>query len=671
MFNKIIFALLLTLVISCKQPQNQSQSTQTSFANSKTQNINLIIVNEEENKGWLSRFFSETYHSIKTGFKNLNLKAQIDLVELSQFALATIIESKPVLDEEYQHNIDMLYADNSLEDLPELARLEHFQDGNAKKGDVQATSWDANPTQNSETNTPHQWVSLKLGTKFFVPITFSFPNLIGLLGVNLGTKQELNRIYTLKVRTDQALKPVDGVLDEAKAKLAQTYKAFKAIRIPLTAKGLLSSFVAGTEIKEESKRAVISKLGLNFGVPALLGNANIYMKMESNWESTIKILYGNDDNPRIRFTLKTISEKSKQTDKNIALNLTIFETSIIKGVLGAKLLSFDKVSSQEDSITFDYIYDLSYSKAAQALEQALKGNLESTQNLAVTRNEEEKYQGVILYQENTSMVTKVLKTSNFSFSTESGILKDILDATRISKVLAGLVGTKKSETFTHATEASSNFILDSSATEPFTYIKKKTIAPIWGLFVDKTLEIHAVVKLLEKENPHSPVQLEFVADFKDQNTSDDLLKMFFNDTKKLLGKHNPPLHEAIVKLEQTETCESSEKSKYKTVGVLSNITIHNLLRLPIHQIRDNWRQFSNKNFEKKFFPLWIKIKEATDSQSLAKNFYELFKAYGDSPLPFLFLVNLVEDLSEEDFTQFKFSNEKCNFTWTLRPQNEE
>ncbi len=36
------------------------------------------------------------------------------------------------------------------EDLSELARPEHFQDGNAKKGDAQATSWDANPTQYPE-----------------------------------------------------------------------------------------------------------------------------------------------------------------------------------------------------------------------------------------------------------------------------------------------------------------------------------------------------------------------------------------------------------------------------------------------------------------------------------------------------------------------------------------
>ncbi len=43
-----------------------------------------------------------------------------------------------------QRNLVTTY---SSEDLPELARPEHFQDGNAKKGDVQATSWDANPTK--------------------------------------------------------------------------------------------------------------------------------------------------------------------------------------------------------------------------------------------------------------------------------------------------------------------------------------------------------------------------------------------------------------------------------------------------------------------------------------------------------------------------------------------
>lgn len=509
----------------------------------------VVIYKDKSTAEKVSEFFSDLHSKVKSKSKDIPLGVDTNLLSLSNFTAGVIFDVKDIPPNELHHDTDKIYSDI-------------YDDSVSTKISY--------------------WTRISVGGKIIVPLYFSIPNIMGPIGINVGGEIGSREEYIFTVKTNQIMDDDDTLVETLLNKLGRSIKSIGKIRIPMTAKTILEKYQGGTEITRNGSRFLITKLGVNVGLAAFSANLDYYALIDGKIRTNIKILY-NKNKKLIEYSINKGDTTGSEVSESIGLGVTLFETSWLSGSLRVNLISSKLSHVASKNIYFDYIYDVSYPEAERAFNEALKGNLIPTEQIAIFKSDEDKFRGVIINSKRTDVLYETLRSGTVGFVANESALSSYVGALKAKETFGGFMYRSSSVINGEGDSKIDDYLSEKKGIKSFNWTQNDSGRFLFGILskYDKSASIKSEVltsdTVIEGVGRHeiNVNKLSFTFKYRDYKEGNRVGREFFESALRVLGNNNRALHDAITESSKRSSC--SDDITLKINGTFYDQAILNIL----------------------------------------------------------------------------------------------
>lgn len=460
----------------------------------------------------------------------------------------------------------------------------------------------------SKSYSDQEWYNYYFETEIGVPFSFSFPNLLGPVGLNFGFKPGWRGHFSIISPTQDPKKNnPDKSISTIDAYKLGAINGLKAMTIPGSADSILNSYPEGSEIHFDGMGYISAYTGINLSVPGISANGNITAVIEAQIKKTIKVLE-NGDKKYIQLRYERSDKNGKGTSFDLGVGITLFETTIpvgttdfnLSGALKVNLITKNYMKSKKESFLWDFTYDAEHPIAKEALNQALKGNLIPSQELAITRLEDKEYLGIILNEKRTDLILATLNDTKYGFRIHESSLDNTLTDLYARDSLVGFFDISKVRKVEESSTDRTLFYKEAGTKKEFNHVAKDSTHLFFGwINNNKALQIKSKIIDAEimSENQGIGKIKTYKTSFSYENNhkrgGTKTLNNFLLKASQSLGHNNHPTKTFITNILNGEKCGADSK-------ITVNATFYEeaIKRILQYSEKELWSVFGRYVFEK-------------------------------------------------------------------------
>ncbi len=488
-------------------------------------------------------------------------------------------------------------------------------------------------------------------------------------------------------------------------------KIYKIISLPLTAERLRATLPAGAEINSVGEKTVLVKVGPRLSAVGAAVKANTHVLLSSLFRSSLKVLARMGERTYVNYRVATADNRDFALEAKLTLGLTFINTSMFDKLLSSELITAQIARTQEKKLVYDFIYDLDYPAARQALGKALLGDLSASQDIATFRSDPTAYRGIAIVEKSSDLLLDVVKKGRIAFTAGDKAL---------TPHLRGLLGRELSGSwldFSRNAQKSSgettrvNVVEEREEVASFTYNYDRNNELLLGLVTANTsrIDIDSRAVLADIVTSGQGLQesmlnkLHFSYLYHEKKNNQQIVANFFAVARNILAANQRSLAEVIDAVQSNAPCGDKD-ARFTIEGVLHDRAVRNLLRYrpaevwigiakvlgfapasafrheqtrtkAIAKLPRPHRKLLEK-FSEQAMPFWRSTHNLPDKKDTAEKIRDLFVAMKGDP----FLLELLIFLAGADYRQTKdpdrfaqginvsvaLTTPDCNLRWSQR-----
>ncbi len=382
--------------------QSFSQVEEILVRNAEDEEEEILIFDDRKD---LSKFRKVTRELISTAaisLQDLIVGGSVQLFTIENLSTGIILQNGILKPEYIHHDVDKVYS-SMAKNLPQVQT--------AKK--------------NILTTPLRHWSMTKVGTKIAVPANIELGSISPM---SFYSRSEAGRNGYVQVTSpiNEYLYKEDELVDALVSKLKRGFKAVRKVKISTKPSKLWEEYPFGTEITHSKDFVFVQRLGAEKKIGLFNADFNYFAVYQFTGVGTMKIL-GDPDRKLIKLTIEKKKRKGHGRQGAYEMEYGLFEVGFIKAKLNVKFVTSSREKSRASDLIHEYIYDIGYPGAEEALQEALKGKLEKTQALAVDRGGVDSYMGILIERDASGVIHDLVKRSRFGLSINENYMK-VMDA---------------------------------------------------------------------------------------------------------------------------------------------------------------------------------------------------------------------------------------------------
>ena len=558
-----------------------------------------------------------------------------------------------------------------------------------------------------------KWHELTLEAGVAVPWLLPLGGLLGAVnvGIEANGKAAARKQYRIVMPDVLSLADTEQEIPQEIDLSKHIQKIYKIISLPLTAASVRDMLPAGAEVSSVGEKTLLVKVGPRLSAVGAALKANTHVLLSSLFKSSLKIPARLKGHTYVNYRVETADTRDFALEAQLTLGLTFINTTLLDKMLGSELITAQIAREQEKKLVYDFIYDLNYAPARQALGKALLGDLAASQEIAIFRSDPADYQGVSIMEKSSDMLLDVVKKGRIAFTAGDKILTPQLQELLGQELSGSLLDFSRNVQESDTATTSVNAVEERTEVASFQYSYDRNNELLLGLAANNVsqISIDADALLASVVSSGQGLQevmlnrLTFAYHYHEKKRNKDIISNFFAVARNMLAANQPHLGTMIDAVQSSEQC-SAKDARFSISGVLQDRAVRNLLNYRpaevwtavakvlaikpasafryevkraaiIAKLPRQQRKLLEK-FSSQALPLWNNTLDLNDKKVAAENIRDLFKAMRGDP----FLLELLIFLASADYRQTKdperfsqgvsvevsLKTPTCNLQWRQR-----
>ncbi len=623
----------------------------------------LVFQTKREQKKF-GRAFSKFIKGAAASIHESILGGRIDVFSVENLATGLILHSGVLRPSAIHHDVDKVYSLFSAHLPPIKERKQERQE---------------------QQHALRHWGKTRIGTKITIPLRFDFAQDSSFI---FSSRTEASRQGYRELITPlgEYLYQEDKLVDALLSKAQIGFRGVKKTKISNDPLKLWQSYPYGSEVAKVREYVFLESLSAGVPYKGVNVGARVYAAYQFKGEGRLKIL-GDPQRKLMSLTIARRNRYAKGVQFESGLSYKIFKLGFIQGRLNIKLVSKSSEKARGDELVHEYVYDIDYPMAQEALKEALKGNMQKTQSMSVDRGGEENYQGVLTIRNISSHFQEKLRRTRLGPSINENYLKVMEGTKKRKKIFRTNLFDEKVIIDKRKTTTETDEYLNQRSTDSYEYQMRKHRTGFWRFWrkyskiikSSSVIEKSPTVKLNQGREIAENLLIKYQLDLKVRNS-----------TKRLREKEYTPIQRILSLIQSLDSdpdasfaqlCESEElrvelkgeieQKALDYVLELDDETLLEKLSLMIGESKDNKVV---KKFEKRFLPHIRLLRKTRDKYEIAEGFKNIFKAYKSDILPYEFILflNKVNDSQlkltvpfHDILTSVYVLGDSCEIKWNI------
>jgi hypothetical protein len=651
----------------------------------------ILIFDNKKDLSRFQRFMKGLLSTAAISIQNLDISGDTNVFSIENFTAGIILNSSLLKAQAVQHDVNKVYS--------------VYSDKLPAPEDV---------AEDPVSTLLRHWHRIQVGAEIVVPFRLSFGTGLEPVEFYVSTEAGTKRFIEVTSAVKDYLTEEDDLVDAVVGQLRRRVKAAKKIKLSTNPLKLYRQFPPGTEFKRVRNYIFVTNVGVRYGQASLRGNANVFAVYQLNGSGTFTIL-GDPDRKLVKFNVKRDKKRGAGTNLSYELDWKMFELLFFDAKLNIRFVTGSYEDSRTKSLEYEYIYDLDYPIAVEALQDAIQGNLKKTQEIAIFRGNEQDYKGILIMRESTSVIKDILKRSRIGLSLNENYLKVAEEAFRRQEL---------EKNFFYDEFITSNKVEDRVVTNTY---EQATNAKIYSTYHEKNKNSfwHLVGKFWQKSDVRSFVEtslgvsesrglitrekfnIYYNFDLKIKKSSRRIRRKFYKSLNQIVRDIGFEHRERGI-FDIVDLCEDnqfklslkaligekaiiqmlamSDEDHWKMLAQMSGVVDHRHLMDPkLRRVisrklfkKEKIKRFI-RSFERKYLKYIRRARQAQNRDELAEIFRKLFRGYKSEMTPFQYMLYVnrrdqeghKKDLLGDINTSFSIDGEGCDLEWNMADTDEQ
>lgn len=531
-----------------------------------------------------------------------------------------------------------------------------------------------------------KWHRLTLEASVAVPYLLPLAGVFGAVDVALEANGKVSAKKQYRITMPDVLSlTVNNLADDKIDLRKHVGKIYRLVSLPVTADRLRELLPSGASIETTGERSLLLKVGPRIGAMGVALKANTHVLLHSLFKSQLKVISRVAGHTFVSYRVESLKKSDFALEAKLRTGFTFINTSLLDNVLSSDVITASLARNKQKQLVYEFVYDLSYDKARQALAKAVLGDLSLTQQRATFRNSALPYHGISIIEKRTDLLLELIKSGQISVSAADKVLlprlRDLLGQEFNGSILDF---SRNSET--HDLSVSEvNILEERQEVASFKYQYDENNELLLGLLANNVSSIAVdaqaltvdVVSQQQGLRTLTINRLLFDYLYREKRQGQGTVNDFFTVAQNVLGANQATISNLVTSLRANGKCHSKE-AEVRISGQLHHRAITNLLtyrpaevwvgvakiigyqpasafrypqkRLPIieQELPRRQRKLLQK-FSEQVMPFWQETTATTDKKLVAEKLRDIFKALRGEP----FLLELLIFLASADYRQAK------------------
>ena len=529
-----------------------------------------------------------------------------------------------------------------------------------------------------------KWHRLTLEASVAVPYLLPLAGVFGAVDVALEANGKVSAQKRYRITMPDVLSlSIDNLAADKIDLLKHIGKIYRLVSLPVTADRLRELLPAGASIETTGERSLLLKVGPRIGAMGVAVKANTHVLLHSLFNSQLKVVSRVAGRTFVSYRVESLKKSDFALEAKLRTGFTFINTSLLDNVLASDIITASLARNKQKQLVYEFVYDLSYDKARQAMAKAVLGDLLLTQEYATFRNSTIPYRGISIIEKRTDLLIELIKSGQISVSAADKVLvprlRDLLGQEFNGSILDF---SRNSET--HDLSVSEvNVLEERQEVASFKYQYDENNELLLGLLANNVSSIAVDAKAMTVDVVSQQQGLRtltinrllFDYLYREKRQGRSVTSNFFTVAQNVIGANQTTINDLVTSLRATGKCQDRQ-AEVRISGQLHNRAITNLLnyrpaevwvgvakiigyqpasafrypqkRLPIieKQLPRQQRKLLQQLTEH-VMPFWQQ--KTTDKKLIAEKLRDIFKALRGEP----FLLELLILLASADYRQNK------------------
>jgi hypothetical protein len=621
-----------------------------------------LIFEDKKESTRFRRIMKALLSTAAVSIQNTSIGGDFGVFSIENLSAGVILDNKMVEPKHVHHDVDKLYS---------IYSPIKFEKKKKNNGENKASFADIE----SPIKRLNQWNFFKFGGKISVPVNYDWGNIAGPIGFYLGGEFGAKREFEFTTLSKDVLEQDDRIIDAILGQLSRAWRSTKKIRLTNNPDKLLSKYHPGTEIRRKQKYLVLGKLGFKYGHEPLTSKVGAFALAEFEGESHFKIL-GDPDRKLVKFNVRSKRRFGEGGEVSTEFDFKLFSIAFIDAKLNVKVFSGTRERSRGKEIEYEYIYDIEYPEAAEALRKAILGDVTLTQRYAIFRDEIKNYKGIIINKSSNHRFVDVIRRKRWGLSINETYDRLLTSAVKRREMKGSFLYDETIYNRKDTDIVTKDFYKERNHIKDYEHYKEKVMNSFWhfkGRYRSEN-RVNAYVDTVNKVDPEKGLDT-----YKRLRLKYDFLVKIKKNSKRLKRRFYPSINNIVrlSKLTDEErqifnledfcfedhininfkgvfqeealrrVLEMSDAQLWTELGNFNQITPPESLQYP--EVRrkigkvfngKNIQKRNIKSFEKNFLKFIRKARQAPNREEAAINFRKLFRQYLNNLFPYEFMLYL-------------------------------
>lgn len=560
-----------------------------------------------------------------------------------------------------------------------------------------------------------KWHELVLEASVAVPWILPLSNLLGpvSVGIEANGKAAAQKRYRIVMPDVLSLADTQQSAEAAQSIDLKKHisKIYKIVSLPLNAERLRDMLPAGAEIESVGEKTLLVKVGPRLNAVGAALKANTHVLLSSLFKSSLKIPARIAGHTYVNYRVETANTRDFALEAKLTLGLTFINSTLLDKVLGSELITAQVAREQEEKLIYDFVYDLSYTRARAALGRALIGDLSASQEIATFRSDPSNYQGVSIIEKSSDLLLDVVKKGRIAFTAGDKLLTPQLQEILGQELSGSILDFSRNAQKSSAATTSVNVIEEREEIASFKYSYDRNNELLLGLVaanvsriaVDASALLASIVSSGQGLQEVMLNRLSFDYLYHEKKRNQEIVANFFAFAHNVLAANQQALGKVISAVQSSKQC-SSKDARFSISGVFHDRAVRNLLqyrtaevwtavakvlgiepasafryaqkREPIVAKLPRRQRKLLEKFDTQVLPFWAETSNLNDKKASAEKIRDMFAKLKGDP----FLLELLIFLASADYRQEKdperfsqgvsvrvaLDTPDCNLSWSQR-----
>lgn len=531
-----------------------------------------------------------------------------------------------------------------------------------------------------------KWHRLTLEASVAVPYLLPIAGVFGAVDVALEANGKVSAKKQYRITMPDVLSLTVDTLATDKIDLRKHIgKIYRLVSLPVTADRLRELLPAGASIETTGERSLLLKVGPRVGAMGVALKANTHVLLNSLFKSQLKVVSRLAGHTFVSYRVESLKKSDFALEAKLRTGFTFINTSLLDNVLASDVITASLARNKQKQLVYEFIYDLSYDKARQALAKAVLGDLSLTQEQAVFRNSTLPYRGISIVEKRSDLLIELVKSGQISVSAADKVLVPRLRQL-LGQEFNGSILDFSRNSETHDLDVSEvNVLEERQEVASFKYRYDENNELLLGLLANNVSSIAVeskamtidVVSQQQGLKTLTVNRLLFDYLYREKQRGQTAVSNFFTVAETIIGANQTTIADLVSSLRADGKCQHKE-AQIQISGQLYDRAIANLLsyrpaevwvgvakiigyqpasafryqqkRLPIieKELSRGQRKLLQR-FTEQVMPFWQETTSTTDKKLIAEKLRDIFKALRGEQ----FLLELLILLASADYRQDK------------------